>query len=158
SSGSGGEGSAEPPILNVPGGAGAPAAPAGSIAPIPAHFTAADIGGYALGPPATEDAVNAAGSSTGADGGAGRGRDVMLAIVRDFKGTNEPGGHPDFEAFSGNDATTGLVGQDLGADRKPVYASHCEAQPEKALCPYGQQTTTKANFDQWYRFTDGVNK
>ena len=25
-------------------------------------------------------------------------------------------------------------------------------------CPYGQMTTSKAAFDQWYRFTDGVNK
>ena len=25
-------------------------------------------------------------------------------------------------------------------------------------CPFGPETTTKANFDQWYRFTAGVNK
>jgi len=148
----------EPPILSVPDGAAAPSVPGNGVGPISADFTAADIGGYALGPPATGDAIMASGSSPGTDGGASGGCDVMLAIVRDFKGINEPDGHPDFEAFSGRDATTGLVADSLGADRKPVYASHCEAQPDKALCPYGQQTTTRANFDQWYRFTDGVNK
>jgi fibro-slime domain-containing protein len=148
----------EAPILNVPGGAGAAAMAGNIIGPIPADFTAADIGGYALGPRATGDAVMASGSSPGADGGASGGCDVMLAIVRDFKGINEPDGHPDFEAFSGRDATTGLVAADLGADRKPVYASRCEAQPDRGLCPYGQQTTSKADFDQWYRFADGVNE
>ena len=35
---------------------------------------------------------------------------ILMGVVRDFKGINEPGGHPDFEAFSGKDVTTGLVG------------------------------------------------
>src|SRR5262249_13955343 len=74
-------------------------------------------------------------------------------------GKNEPGGHPDFEAFSGTAATTGLVAVALGADQKPVYASKCGAPPAGGnVCPYGQQTTTQANFDQWYRFLDGTNK
>jgi fibro-slime domain-containing protein len=122
---------------------------------LPANFTPADIGGYALGAPAGGDAVTG-GAVSGADGGSGC--DVMMAIVRDFKGINEDGGHPDFEAFDGKGATTGLLESTLGADRKPVYASHCEAVPDKDLCPYGQMTTSKADFDQWYRFTDGVNK
>ena len=42
-------------------------------------------------------------------------------------------------------------------DRKPVYASKCEASPDFSVCPNGQQTTTKANFDQWYRDTPDVN-
>jgi fibro-slime domain-containing protein len=122
---------------------------------IPSNFTTADIGGYALGAPNSGDAVTGMGTSS-ADGGAGC--DVMLAVVRDFKGLNETGGDPDFENFSGKDATTGLVASELGADHKPVYASHCEANPDKAACPYGQQTTSKADFDEWYRFTDGVNE
>ena len=54
----------------------------------------------------------------------------------------------------------------LGPDHKPVYASMCEAGAAgggrrnrgTGPCPYGQMTTSKTAFDQWYRFTDGVNK
>jgi fibro-slime domain-containing protein len=114
-------------------------------------FTAAQSGAYKLG-----NAITGAGvTDTGLSSGDGCG--VIVGVVRDFKGANEPGGHPDFEAFSGKDATTGLVATDLGTDQKPVYASQCEANFTKASCPYGQQTTSKAAYDQWYRFTDGVN-
>jgi len=35
----------------------------------------------------------------------------------------------------------------------------CEAGgDDRALCPFGQQTTSKTAFDQWYRPVDGVNK
>jgi fibro-slime domain-containing protein len=103
----------------------------------------------------TAGSTMAAGSS-GADGGGGC--DVLVGVVRDFKGINEPDGHPDFEAFEGRDVTPGLVESVLGADQKPVYASHCEAMPDKSLCPFGQMTTSRAAFDEWYRFTDGVNE
>jgi fibro-slime domain-containing protein len=44
-------------------------------------------------------------------------------------------------------------------DLKPVYTGVCEAtNPPAASCPSGQMTTGKTNWDQWYRFTDGVNK
>jgi fibro-slime domain-containing protein len=91
--------------------------------------------------------------------------DELLAVVRDFRGANEPSGHPDFESFAGNQPTLGLVAPDLGSDRKLVYASMCEAgvsggrgRNRGGPCPYGQMTTSKELFDQWYRFTDGVNK
>lgn len=156
STAAGGSGAAEgsggaPIITGLPGRDGGGASPVD----VPANFTAADIGGYALGQPTGGDAVAVGGvSGSGTSGGC----DVMMAIVRDFKGINEPDGHPDFEAFDGKGATTGLVAPDLGASRKPVYASHCEASPDKALCPYGQMTTSVADFDEWYRFTDGVNE
>ena len=122
---------------------------------VPATFVPAEIGGYALGNPASGDAVVGTGTtSPGADGAC----NVLMALVRDFKGINEPGGHPDFEAFAGSDATTGLVAATLGTDQKPVYASHCEAMFDPARCPYKQQTTSKAAFDQWYRYTKDVNK
>ena len=109
-------------------------------------------GGYALGDPLTND--NATGSA-----GDSNGCNTLIGVVRDFKGKNEAGGDPDFEAFSGQDATTGLVASNLGADKKPVYASKCEAGVATGgACPYGQQTTTQANYDEWYRNTDGVNK
>src|SRR6185503_6519370 len=60
---------------------------------------------------------------------------------------------------SGSAATKNLVAAALGGDQKPVYASQCGAPPAGGnACPYNQQTTTQANFDQWYRFTDNVNK
>src|SRR4029078_10949852 len=123
--------------------------------PVPTDFVPGEFGGYKLGDPVTADTPMATGSSS-KDGG--RGCDVLVGQVRDFKGINETMGHPDFEAFDGKDATPGLVASDLGIDLKPVYASVCEATPDKAMCPYGQMTTTHSDFDQWYRFADGVNK
>lgn len=41
------------------------------------------------------------------------------AVIRDFKAHNEPGGHPDFQRYSGS-TTIGLVKQYLGEDRVPV--------------------------------------
>jgi fibro-slime domain-containing protein len=149
----------EPPFFGISGAPGQGDAPnsvnPGITTAVPAGFVEADIGGYALGSPTNGDAVSGS-ASIGPDGGSGC--DVMMAIVRDFKGINEDGGHPDFESFSGKDATAGLVATSLGGDRKPVYASRCEASPDKASCPYGQMTTSKRDFDEWYRFTDGVNK
>jgi fibro-slime domain-containing protein len=72
----------------------------------------------------------------------------LVGVLRDFRGADEPGGHPDFESVV--DGRTGLdlnsVSETLGADRKPVFNG-----PSKS-------TTTKANFDQWFRDTAGVNK
>jgi fibro-slime domain-containing protein len=71
---------------------------------------------------------------------------TLTARVRDFKGRNEPGGHPDFEFYLGHE--TGIVLAQLGADGKPVYAR-----------PTGGSATTtgKFYFDQWYRDVPGVN-
>jgi fibro-slime domain-containing protein len=135
------------------GSSGGSAIPPGPVN-VPTTFVPGDVGGYALGDPTNGDDASGTGSTEpGADGTC----DVLMAIVRDFKGINEPKGHPDFEAFSGQDATTKLVLPTLGQDRKPVYASRCEATPDMALCPYKQQTTSKAAFDQWYRYTKDVN-
>jgi fibro-slime domain-containing protein len=98
----------------------------------------------------------------------------LRGIVRDFKGalpavggSLQPGGHPDFEVFQGEMATTGLVAPDLPRDgeghtlpdRKPVYASKCElGAPVSADCPFGAMTTSAANFNQWYRSIEDVNK
>ncbi len=64
--------------------------------------------------------------------------------------------HPDFEQFGATQETVGLVEFMLGADGKPVYTGICGA-PLIGPCPYGQQTTTQANFDQWYNDVPGVN-
>jgi fibro-slime domain-containing protein len=84
-------------------------------------------------------------------------------VLRDF--ISLPAGtgvrHPDFESpYMGSPVETpGLVSSTLGADDKPVYASQCEYPlvVSPILCPHGPQTTSKANFDQWYRNVQGVN-
>lgn len=83
------------------------------------------------------------GSTGGNDaGGAGDGACVpnLTGTLRDFMDT-----HPDFEHT--NVADLGIVKPDLGADFKPVYASATTTP----------STSGKANFDQWYRDTPGVN-
>jgi fibro-slime domain-containing protein len=109
---------------------------------LPAGFTQGMKGGYKLGdplgamlPPEDKDA-----GSVGGCGGTIRG------ITRDFKRGDKPGGHPDFEKFTGG-GEKGIVKPQLGTDLKPVYND----------IPHTLQTN-KANFDQWYRNVDGVNK
>ncbi|MEO7036540.1 MAG: fibro-slime domain-containing protein [Polyangiaceae bacterium] len=135
----------------------------------PAGYTQSVVGGYKLGPE-----VTAATSANSEEGGAGNSADpegnagtasvpcgaVLTGVVRDFKGANEPGGHPDFEAFSGVDPSLGIVLPTLGSDRKPVYSADgpfidVSVNGDDAN---GQQTTSKANFDQWYRTVPDVNK
>jgi fibro-slime domain-containing protein len=78
----------------------------------------------------------------------------LTGLVRDFRAADEQGGHPDFETFQGDDASEGIVQDMLGTDKKPVY------KPNGPLMDpnFGQQTTDKAHYDQWYRNTDGVNQ
>jgi fibro-slime domain-containing protein len=169
--GSGGTGGAGLP--NGPGGIGGLSiGPVGGsdmspgTGPMPlTGVTATEAGGYKRGDEIGGSAAGSGGSGGsggGMAGGAGvdtsgdNGCGVLVGVVRDFQ-TVEPDRHPDFEIFSGSNATVGLVAPELDADRKPVYASKCEDTPDDIACPYGQQTTTKANFDQWYRNTPGVN-
>jgi fibro-slime domain-containing protein len=124
----------------------------GAFVPIPPDFTKVDIGAFKLGAQ-----IPANGGTTMIDSPQ-TGCYQVTGVMRDFKGSNEAGGHQDFETYSGSNATTGLVAPDLGVDRKPVYASKCEAaNPDPAACPYGPQTTSKMLYDEWYRTTDGVN-
>ena len=49
---------------------------------------------------------------------------TLTAIVRDFRGIDEPGGHPDFErnkALHAGGLTQGAVAPFLGTDGKPVF-------------------------------------
>ncbi len=68
--------------------------------------------------------------------------DDLEATIRDFRSD-----HPDFQAFTGDGPTTGLVEAMLGADGKPVHAAAGATS----------QTTGPENFDQWYNDVDGVN-
>jgi fibro-slime domain-containing protein len=149
-SGAGGGGGFFTPVGGS-GGGGATYGDAG----IPPNtvFTPGELGAYALGQEITGSGL----ANTGV-AAANQACNTIAGVVRDFKFAASPGGHPDFEKFSGTGATLGMVANALGADGKPVYTGVCEAAGKTAACPSGQQTTSKANFDQWYRFTDGVNK
>jgi fibro-slime domain-containing protein len=70
----------------------------------------------------------------------------LYGVVRDFKMSTQPGGHPDFE-IEHKGLVTGIVQNTLGADRKPVYSS---GTPDS--------TNGKKNFDQWFRDTPNVNR
>ena len=106
---------------------------------LPAGFAKADVGGYLLGDPITDDNGSGGGGAptTGTDGCG----TLILAVIRDFKSD-----HPDFEkAVASED---GLVEPKLGADRKPVFA-------------HADKTTTVSgpdSFNQWYRNVKGVNE
>jgi fibro-slime domain-containing protein len=124
----------------------------GTFVDIPADFTKVEVGAFKVG-----DAIPANGANVMIDSPQ-EGCYKVVGVVRDFKGSNEAGGHQDFETYSGGAQTTGLVAPDLGADRKPVYASKCEAaNPDPTACPFGAQTTSKMLFDEWYHTTDTVN-
>jgi fibro-slime domain-containing protein len=140
----------------VGGAAGAvvsvsPGASSSGFVEIPADFTRTDIGAFKLGPslaPGASDPGLA--TPTGCD-------HRVTGVVRDFRGINEANGHPDFEHYEGYGPTPGLVANQLGPDRKPVYTGRCELASNPNNCTSGQQTTSKAAFDQWYRTIAGTN-
>jgi fibro-slime domain-containing protein len=151
------------------GSAGGPSSQV--IRTLPDGFTATDVGGYKLGARLTGNGGSAGVGSGGAAGSGGAGGaggadagdcgNILLGVVRDFKGANENGGHADFETdgIQGGDVTPGMVTTTLGPDQKPVYSSMCEiGHPMPApTCPYGAQNTSKMLFDQWYNDIPGVN-
>jgi fibro-slime domain-containing protein len=77
------------------------------------------------------------------DSGVEPGCGVLTAILRDFQES-----HPDFEVYSGSGPYTGIVEEELGPDRKPVYA---HAGPT-------DQTSGPEAFAQWYRDVTDVNQ
>lgn len=69
---------------------------------------------------------------------------TIVATIRDFAVE-----HPDFQDFSADVATPGLVELMLGPDGKPVFSGIVVDPP---------QMTTAENFAQWYNDTPGVNQ
>ncbi len=69
---------------------------------------------------------------------------TIQATIRDFKQD-----HPDFQDFSADVATPGLVQPTLGPDQKPVFSGNVGDPP---------QMTTAENFNQWYNDVAGVNQ
>jgi fibro-slime domain-containing protein len=125
---------------------------------LPADYTKATKGGFKLGPAVDLGEAGAPGTGEAGAPGAGGASSgcgtAILGVVRDFKGKNEMGGHPDFEAYSGVGASKGIVKATLGDDQKPVYNGTGPIVDAKN----GPQTTSKMDFDSWYRATDNVNK
>ncbi len=109
-----------------------------------------------------DDDGTASGGSSTPSSSLGRDDDCapnFTGIVRDFTSS-----HPDFEAYSGDAISPGIVEEDLGDDQKPVYnANGPNMRDEGGERAYfddggGRQTTSEADFDQWYRTVDGVNE
>lgn len=69
---------------------------------------------------------------------------VIIATIRDMPIT-----HPDFQTFSNDVATPGLVQPMLGGDAKPVFSGNVGNPP---------QMTTEANFSQWYNDVPSINQ
>lgn len=69
---------------------------------------------------------------------------TIVATIRDFRVE-----HPDFQAFSADVATPGLVESTLGPDQNPVYTGIVVDPP---------QMTTAENFAHWYNDVDGINQ
>jgi len=65
--------------------------------------------------------------------------------------------HPDFEIYAGMGITPLLVQPMLDGGRKPVMDGRCAQLGVTAACPYDQQLTGRASFDQWFRDTANVN-
>jgi fibro-slime domain-containing protein len=131
---------------------------AGAIADafvLPSDFVPTEMGGYALGP-----AIAGNGATTGiVQNGSSASCALVVGVVRDFLSYGlQDGGDPDFEHFTGGGPTLGLVQKAIGTDRKPVYGAECDDNGSpNPPCKYGQQMTTQANFDEWYRYTPNVN-
>jgi fibro-slime domain-containing protein len=122
---------------------------------LPTNFVPTEKGGYALGPTVSANGVDAGNVQNGSSQSCA----LVVGVVRDFASYGiQDGGHPDFERFSGTNATLGLVQTALGSDEKPVYGAECDdTSVNDPPCTFGQQMTTQANFDEWYRFTQNVN-
>jgi fibro-slime domain-containing protein len=122
---------------------------------LPSDFVPTEMGGYALGP-----AIAGNGATTGiVQNGSSASCALVVGVVRDFLSYGlQDGGDPDFEHFTGGGPTLGLVQKAIGTDRKPVYGAECDDNGSpNPPCKYGQQMTTQANFDEWYRYTPNVN-
>ena len=74
----------------------------------------------------------------------------IIATIRDHRST-----HPDFEAFWGTNAFTGLVLPQLGADQTPQYNPSPVAPPGYNGSPV--QITSGDSFAQWYHDVPDVN-
>ncbi|WP_394832466.1 fibro-slime domain-containing protein [Pendulispora rubella] len=107
-----------------------------------------------------DGSLNQEGGNGGGD--AGPCNRTVKAIIRDFKPCSETFGgscstsigHPDFEHYTGEGPTEGIVEEVLGADLKPVFVDGPHYYNNDQNRP---QTTDRNRFNEWYRDTAGVN-
>jgi fibro-slime domain-containing protein len=146
-----------PTGIFTPDSDGSAAVRDGAALVLPTNFVPTEFGGYALGSPILSGGADAGiAENTGSSNCS-----LVVGAVRDFKDYPDDGntGHPDFDVFSGAVPTAGLVQTMRGSDLKPVFANLCAATTTNIFqCFQGQQLTTQANFDQWYRYAPNVNK
>jgi fibro-slime domain-containing protein len=103
---------------------------------------------------ATGSFFNEAGSTGSGAADAGALPGTLSAVIRDFRfyDAGDPSTDPDFENPPNTGATSfddlDIVTDTIGSDNKPVYKN-----------PGGTTLTThgQADFDKWYRDTDGTN-
>lgn len=113
--------------------------------------------------------AGAGGAGNGGTGPANCDSTTVTAIVRDFRGCDTPvwsasrvvgcaSGHPDFDTFGGDlepvPCCGGIVADRL-VDGRPF---HNESGPYVEAIRWGQQTTSRERFDEWYRDVDGINQ
>jgi fibro-slime domain-containing protein len=114
----------------------------GLVETLPPDFTGTDAGGFKLGEPVMPGGAPPVNE--------GKCNNLLTGIVRDFKGLDQPDGHPNFQMdLSGTDygVREGLVAPDLGADFKPLLAGD-------GISPV---TTGPLDFAEWYVNTDTKN-
>ncbi len=70
-------------------------------------------------------------------------RITLSGRIRDFRDS-----HPDFEQFTSPEPEPGIVKEELGPDRKPIYD---DSQPH-------QSVTSSETFQQWFHDDEAVNK
>jgi fibro-slime domain-containing protein len=135
------------------------------------------------GTPSSPASASSTGASASDDRYATMPTEVRLsATIRDFRGIDETGGHPDFESFEGPRATVGLVMDSLSSDGKPQARSLTGSLIEteftnrsgEPIAPSAydaargdvqgvlearttSQLTSVQSFATWYRDTSGVN-
>jgi fibro-slime domain-containing protein len=127
-------------LLSALGCAGIMAAPSGGDGGVDAPSAPSDVGPILPGIDVVLDRTFVPPED------AGMCQRELRAVVRDFRSGEKDGQpkHPDFEAKVAIDP--GIVTSMLGGDQKPIYAGGTQGT-----------TTTKENFDQWYRDVAGVN-
>jgi fibro-slime domain-containing protein len=141
--GSTGDGGTSPIQLGGSGGTSTTGGSGGGTYALPPDFTESDTGGWKLGEETGSEDSNEGGAGGAEAAGCGN---TLTGIVRDFHGFGQAR-HPDFELGEFG-ALQGLVKQDVGPDRKPVYG------------PNGSTvaSTGADNFHQWYRTIEDVNR
>jgi len=119
------------------GEAGAGSGPGPGSNTLPPGFTAAELGGYKVHETTNEDDIDSDDCGS-----------TIIGVVRDFRRGDQDGGHADFEIghyIVG--AAPHIVADELSSERKPVFLN----------AGASDLVSNQANFDEWYRNTDGVN-